>query len=172
MQKLLKKGLVLRQMATKKKRRPISFVLKILAIIFLLFMNLGMIFYTIDTVYEEIIWDEKLSVPNTCEWDMADGNYLGIYNTLWLYRETGEETHRFWRIAYAYEDMFDCITYRQAAKLGLDEQGTDYYAKLAEAALARINEAKAEAELEQDKLVLEFFATEAVEDFPIWPQNK
>ena len=159
-------------MAIKKKRRPISFAFKIATIVIFALINIGLVTYTIDLVHEEIIDDDRFSVPNMCEWDLADGDYQRMYNMLWLYRETGEETHRFWRIAYAYEDMFDCITYRQAAKLGLDEQGTDYYAKLAEAALARINEAKAEAEFEQDKLVLEFFATEAVEDFPIWPQNK
>lgn len=159
-------------MATKKKRRPIGFIFKILVILLLLIMNLSMIIYTIDTVYEEIVWNEELSVPNMCDRDLARGDYLRMYDTLWLYRETGEETQRFWRIAYAYEDMFDCITYRQAAKLGLDEQGPDYYEKLAESALTRINEAKAEAELEQDRLVLEFFATEAAEDFPVWPQNK
>lgn len=158
-------------MATKKKRRPISFIFKILAILLLLIMNLGMIIYTIDTVYEEIVWNEELSVPNMCERALSDGDYYNVYERLWLYRETGEETQRFWRIAYAYEDMFDCITYRQAAKLGLDAQGTDYE-QLAQEALSRINDAKAEAELEQDKLVLEFFAAEAMEDFPVWPQNK
>lgn len=159
-------------MATKKKRRPISFILKIVAIIFFLLTNIGLVSYTINLVYEEIIWDDRLSVPNMCEWDLSDGDYQRMYDTLWLYRETGEETHRFWRIAYAYEDMFDCITYRQAAKLGLEPQGDIGYDQLAEDALARINKAKTEAELEQDKLVLEFFATEAAEDFPVWPQNK
>lgn len=159
-------------MATKKKRRPVSFVFKIMAIIFFALINIGLVAYTIGLVHEEIIWNDRLSVPNMCEWDLADGDYQRMYDMLWLYRETGEETHRFWRIAYAYEDMLDCITYRQAAKLGLDEQGPDYYEKLAESALTRINEAKAEAELEQDRLVLEFFATEAMEDFPVWPQNK
>lgn len=159
-------------MATKKKRRPISFVFKIIAIIILALTNISLVMYTIDLVREEIIWNEKFSVPNMCEWDLSDGDYQRIYDTLWLYRETGEETHRFWRIAYAYEDMLDCITYRQAAKLGFDEQESDYYEKLAEVALTRINDAKAEAELEQDRLVLEFFAAEAVEDFPVWPQNK
>lgn len=158
-------------MATKKKRRPVSFAFKIIAIIFFALTNIGLVTYTIDLVHEEIVDDDRFSVPNMCEWDLSDGDYQRIYDTLWLYRETGEETHRFWRIAYAYEDMYDCITYRQAAKLGLDAQGTDYE-QLAQEALSRINKAKAEAELEQDKLVLEFFATEAMEDFPVWPQNK
>ena len=159
-------------MATKKKRRPVSFVFKIIAIIFFALINVGLITYTIGIVHVEIVDGDRFSVPNMCEWDLSDGDYQRIYDTLWLYRETGEETHRFWRIAYAYEDMLDCITYRQAAKLGFDEQESDYYEKLAEMALTRINDAKAEAELEQDRLVLEFFAAEAVEDFPVWPQNK
>lgn len=159
-------------MATKKKRRPVSFILKIAAIIFFAVLNIGLIAYTIDLVHVEIIDGDRFSVPNLCEWDLADGDYQRMYDVLWLYRETGEETHRFWRIAYAYEDMIDCLTYRQAAKSGLDEQENNYYAKLAESALTRINEAKAEAELEQDELVLEFFAAEAIEDFPVWPQIK
>lgn len=148
-------------MATKRKRRPFSFAFKILTILFLLFMNFIMIVYTIGTVYEEIIWEERLSVPNVCEWDLTDGDYLGMYDTLWLYMETGEETQRFWRIAYAYEDMIACITYKQAAKLGLETNEGISYEKLAENALTKINEAANEAELEQDRLVFEFFAAEA-----------
>lgn len=159
-------------MATKRKRRPFSFALKILIISFLLFMNFIMIIYTVGTVYDEIIWGERLSVPNVCEWDLTEGNYLRMYDTLWLYMETGEETRRFWRIAYAYEDMIDCITYRQAAKLGFVTNGGAGYEKLAEDALTEINEAAKAAEAEQDRLILEFFAAETAKPFPRTLQNK
>jgi len=159
-------------MATKKKRRPISFIFKIIAIIFFALINIGLVIYTIDLVHEEIIWGDRLSVPNMCEWDLADGDYQRMYETLWLYRETDEETHRFWRIAYAYEDMIDCLTYRQAVAIGLlSPQGEDY-AKFAEEALACIKATGNVAELEQDKLIIEYFAAEATKDFPVWPQNK
>lgn len=159
-------------MSIKNKKRPFSFIFKIIAIPVLLCLNLGVITFTASMIYEEIVWGDRLSVPNMCEWDLSDGDYQSMYDTLWLYRETGEETQRFWRIACAYEDMIDCITYRQAAKLGIEAlQGFDY-AKLAEEALSEINEAKAEAELEQDKLVLDYFMAETEEDFPVWPQNK
>ena len=69
--------------------------------------------------------------------------------------------------------MIDCLTYRQAEALGLSaSQGAGYYAKLAEVSLTKIKEAKSEAELEQDELVLNYFAEVAVGDFPVWPQNK
>lgn len=95
-----------------------------------------------------------------------------MYDTLWLYMETGEETQRFWRIAYAYEDMIDCITYKQAAKLGFVTKGGAGYEKLADDALTEINEAAKVAEAEQDRLILEFFAAEAEKPFPRTLQNK
>lgn len=159
-------------MTTKKRKRPVSLVFKIMAIVIIALINGSLAFYTVGLVYEEIFWNNKLSISNNCESDLADGEYRDMYDTLWLYRETGKELKRFWTIAYAYEDMHDCITYRRAETLGMKPIAGDTYAQMAEAALERIDKAAAEAELDQDRLIMELFAREAMKEFTVGVQNK
>ena len=147
-------------MKSKKKYRYFG---KVILIMLLMLINIMLIMLSVDYVREAVDPDWNISVGRMCRRYLGDGDYAGLYDIVWLYKDTREDIGDYRKIVASYENMIKYRTLTAASEQGIISPSGRDYGKEAVLCIEEIKQAASEVKQEQSKLIIEKFLTNVSE---------